>query len=302
MNPSMTSLWKERGVKYYAGICCAGMGVLFPVLNQRGVELGSLYVILFVALLGLGAILVRPPASVFRTILDGLAPRAPIIFLVTLFILLTMRENRPLMFAGRGIRLSDLLLCAGVLGYIAGHYRLQSVAKNVFPETAAEVERRADPDAEPQRNQVTARRAGAAVTPAEVGWLLLSLPAWAGLAQLTAEMLPTAHANPGLLPEAWRAVTLAWLIGAMGLLVSGLLDYYHRRHMSPAEATLYLQDVVWQETRREQRRINRWAAWGRLRCRQSIFSASVEWLGFLVLALLSAFGVMALVYVISMLD
>jgi hypothetical protein len=35
--------------------------------------------------------------------------------------------------------------------------------------------------------------------------------------------------------------------------------------MSVAEANLFLQDILWQETRGDQRRISRWFAWARLR-------------------------------------
>jgi hypothetical protein len=334
MNDSTTTLWQEPGVRYYLGICCAGIGVLFPVLNQRGVDLGSMYIILFVALFGVGALLARPPAGMMRSLLDSIALRTPLIFLVTLLVLFTTRENRVLMFAAGNLRLSDLLLCAGVLGFVAGHYRLQAVVRNVFPEAVtpaeeAEAERRRDPerrgDGETERQRdrerqtedpvspslglsispsssPPSRRSGNSVTPAEVGWLLLALPAWAALAQLLAEALPTSRGNPGLMPEAWRVVTLAWLLGAIGLLVSSMLDYYHRRNMSPAEATLYLQDVAWHETRREQRRINRWAAWGRLGCPQSIFSGMSDWTGFLALASLIAAGVMAAIYLIGLLE
>ena len=34
------------------------------------------------------------------------------------------------------------------------------------------------------------------------------------------------------------------------------------------EAKLFLQDTLWQETRREQRRIQRWLVWSRLRRRR----------------------------------
>jgi len=37
--------------------------------------------------------------------------------------------------------------------------------------------------------------------------------------------------------------------------------------MRPEEAALFLQDTLWRETSREQRRINRWIAWARRRQR-----------------------------------
>ena len=49
---------------------------------------------------------------------------------------------------------------------------------------------------------------------------------------------------------------------------SSVLGYLAWIRMSPAEATLYLQDVAWRETRREQTRINRWIAWAKLKKRR----------------------------------
>jgi hypothetical protein len=52
------------------------------------------------------------------------------------------------------------------------------------------------------------------------------------------------------------------------LAVAALLRYLALRRMTPPEAGLYLQDVLWRETRREQRRLNRWLAWAWLRRRR----------------------------------
>jgi len=49
------------------------------------------------------------------------------------------------------------------------------------------------------------------------------------------------------------------------LLASSILNYLARRQMTRAEAELMLQDILWRETRREQRRIGRWLAWSRNR-------------------------------------
>jgi hypothetical protein len=49
----------------------------------------------------------------------------------------------------------------------------------------------------------------------------------------------------------------------MALAVAFLRLWRQRQH-PPAIAALYLQDVLWKETRREQRRLHRWLAWARL--------------------------------------
>lgn len=54
---------------------------------------------------------------------------------------------------------------------------------------------------------------------------------------------------------------LLWVVGGGTALVCGLLRCWAWRQLTPEEALLYLQDVAWRETRREQRRLNRWLAW-----------------------------------------
>jgi hypothetical protein len=66
-------------------------------------------------------------------------------------------------------------------------------------------------------------------------------------------------------PTLWRLLLLVW---GMGLGLAGLhafLSYVGRIQASREESLLYLQDQLWSQTRGEERRINRWAVWGRLR-------------------------------------
>jgi len=44
--------------------------------------------------------------------------------------------------------------------------------------------------------------------------------------------------------------------------------YWRRVQMDRVSALLMLQDILWNETRGEQRRINRWLAWRKLRDRK----------------------------------
>ena len=59
----------------------------------------------------------------------------------------------------------------------------------------------------------------------------------------------------------WRGILVLWLLGGGVLIVAAGLRYLALRQMTRAEAQLYLQDLLWQQTRREQRRLNRWLAW-----------------------------------------
>jgi hypothetical protein len=63
----------------------------------------------------------------------------------------------------------------------------------------------------------------------------------------------------------WQVTLLAWLFGLVFLFAAALLRYAAQSRMRPDEAALFLQDTLWRETSREQRRINRWISWARRR-------------------------------------
>src|SRR5581483_9909399 len=100
---------------------------------------------------------------------------------------------------------------------------------------------------------------------------LLALPIWTGLAQVLWLVLPQTAGNPGLIVPVWRVILWLWIFGGIALLATSGFAYWHRSTMSVEEATLFLQDTLWRETRGEQRRINRWFAWARVRARQPSF-------------------------------
>jgi hypothetical protein len=148
---------------------------------------------------------------------------------------------------------SDVLLAISLLAYAAGHYRLQGLLVRLFP-----------PD--PRRRREAARcRSPGLVTAREVVGLLLALPACGGLAYLFWSWLRGQETELEILDSAWQGVLVLWLLGGGVLAAAGLLRYLALRRMTPAEAAQYLQDVLWRETHREQRRLNRWLAWAWLR-------------------------------------
>ena len=57
----------------------------------------------------------------------------------------------------------------------------------------------------------------------------------------------------------------AYVLGVGVLFVSGVLGYLAWGPKRRAEAEVFLQDTAWRETRREQRRINSWLVWARVR-------------------------------------
>jgi hypothetical protein len=168
------------------------------------------------------------------------------------------------------LNLRDLGLAIGLITYVATHYRLQSLYASILP-----FDRRQRELQQRQRGRrrwrefvaVQQKRAGRLLTPQEIARFVLTLP----LAALAGQALWLVIARPWTATvfhdRAHRLITLTWLL-IMGLLIVGtILAHWRRRSAfggNRAAAAVYLQDVLWRESRREQRRTFRWLAWRRL--------------------------------------
>jgi hypothetical protein len=157
---------------------------------------------------------------------------------------------------------SDLLLAASVLTYAVAQYRLQGLVVRLFPPDPRQARAAA------QRGKAEARefreslcRPPGSVTTRELVLLPMALAACAGLAYLAWSWLRGQTTDLPIVDSAWRGILALWLLGGGVLVAAGLLRYLALRRMTREEAALYLQDVLWRETRREQRRLNRWLAW-----------------------------------------
>jgi hypothetical protein len=153
--------------------------------------------------------------------------------------------------------LVDLMLCAAVLAYVMGHYRLLSLMRRIFP---------ADPQR--RRSDPVQRRSADLVTGWETALLGLALPVWTGLAGVV-WMGATEEGPPLNMPrEWWRVLRLVWaalaVLAAAGIAVS----YLRQTTATPEESLLYLQDQCWRQTRREQTILNRWLTWARWRAQR----------------------------------
>jgi hypothetical protein len=168
----------------------------------------------------------------------------PLLLLIVLGGLLLIGDpmNRALLSRPpvRGFSLADWLLCGAVLAFCIAQYRMPSTPKESTRLLAS----------------------------VEIGGLVLSLPIWAFLAQLCWRLVPLNVQAYGLTPRGWHGIVLIWLLGMGVLVVAGVLSYFGRRRLRVQEARLLLQDAFWQETSREQRRLNSWLAWARLRRRR----------------------------------
>jgi hypothetical protein len=167
------------------------------------------------------------------------------------------------------LHLMDFLLCGAVLAFVMAHYRLMGLVKNVFPEDPRRREKR-PPGAlgAGPTGAVQERRSARLVSPMEWIILVLSLPIFVILAHFVWFLVPRRW-DRGDLPYAvwtWTGLVAPVLaVATILLLVGALLSYWERRGMSSHEGQILLQDVLWKDTRREQRRLNRWLAWDRLR-------------------------------------
>jgi hypothetical protein len=247
--------WQTPGLSHYYVVCLASVGLIWLVLLRRELPTSAT---LFPVLVGLLGIAVR-----WRL--------APVILLATLAVCLKFESiNEP----PRTFRVSDLILCAATLTYVSGQFRLQGMLDHIAP---MDLRRREGPprwhvgllSIRYQPEVVREKRAPSLVTREEIGMLILGSALWAGLAQIIWNLLPLEKENPGFPVSVWRAIMLAWILAAVLYVLFGLLGYLSQRMMTVEESTLFLQDVLWKETRGEQRRLNRWSAWARQRRREN---------------------------------
>jgi hypothetical protein len=242
--------WQTPGVTPYYVICLVSMSLIWLVLLKRALPTSATLFPILVGVLGI--------AARWRL--------APVLLLATLAVCLKFESTYNLQ---KAFHVSDLILCTATLAYIAAQFRLQGLLDHIVP---VDPRRREGPPRwhvglltiRYQPKVVREARSPMLVNREEVGMLILGSALWAGLAQVCWNLLPADRGNPGFPQPVWRAIVVAWIIGAGLYVVFGLLDYWSQRSMNGEEAALFLQDVLWKETRGEQRRLNRWHAWARL--------------------------------------
>ena len=243
--------WQEPGVTSYTLMGLAALAVVFLVLVQRGLGVWAL-------------------APVAAGLIGGVMRFGPMLFLLALTVVADLLPYFP-DGSHRGALASvpDLILCGAVLAYVIAHYRAQGMLWHIFPPDPRRREPARGRSLFRRRARVVQpRRAAALVSSQEVIGALLTLPIFAALGQVVWNSVPFQRDNVGILPPVWHGMVLCWLIGLGWFVTAGILAHARRRQMTAAEATLYLQDVLWAEPRREQRRLNRWWVWGRLRRQQ----------------------------------
>jgi hypothetical protein len=217
-------------------LCLLALGVIFLAHLQSGVLLLSL-LILMVGLFGVLSRLRLGPILLLVVVAAGQLAKQ----------FAWRRLRLPYVAPLQRISLADLVLAMGVLGYVLAHYRMQGLMLNIVPR---DPRLRIGPRRWLRRAKVLShRRRAGLVTPVEIGWFLLTLPLWAFLGQLLWMVLAPPRIMVGLAPGPVRIILGTWLVGLGILLTTALLNFWHRRQNPPEVAALYLQDVLWKETR-----------------------------------------------------
>jgi hypothetical protein len=250
------SAWQTPGLSHYLIVGMVSLSVIGLVLARREVTAAAA---IFPVLVGILGITLR-----WRL--------APVVMLITLAVCLKL--DYPI--SGQvSFRVTDFILCGATLAYLIAQYRLQSMMNHIFPVDSRQ--REGPPrwhvgilSLRYQPEIAKERRSPKLVSREEIGLLILGSGLWATLAQACWHLFPSNWGNPGFPTPEWRAILMTWIVGAALYIVFGLLHYWAQRHMTAEEAMLVLQDELWKETRGEQRRVNRWLAWARLRQRKEV--------------------------------
>ena len=150
---------------------------------------------------------------------------------------------------------TELLLAAGLLTFVAAQYRLIAIRCHVVPHDPRV--RAKDATAIPQT------RADTILPHGEVLRFVIAAVVCVVAGQVFWGWLYQNWSLAGFYPRFMQLATVIWL-GIIGLFLGAGVSGYCLRIYGDAEAArMYLQEIDWQEARREYGRIGRWLAWGK---------------------------------------
>lgn len=149
-----------------------------------------------------------------------------------------------------------LLLCGCVVFYLLCQYRLLSLRTAILP-------------AESETDDEPVQRVYGIEPMREMGSALLTAAAAAVGAFFLWEITALFRPRWNLATNDWRLEVLAWMAAIVVIVAISVIGYLSWRRQSRDEALLYLRDEFWRQTRGEQRKINRWLAWGRRRAERA---------------------------------
>jgi hypothetical protein len=154
--------------------------------------------------------------------------------------------------------LGDAVVCMAALTYVIGHYRLLGLQSGVLP-----ADRRLQADATMKKLPPNVR-SEQSLSPAELATLIFIVPSFALLAQIATRLL---H-RPRFLdidPRIHELLVFLWILLPGMFFFAHAFRCWKRLQMDRTSALLVLYDALWHETRGEQRRIQRWRLWWKLR-------------------------------------
>lgn len=247
---------RDPGARNYLFSGLSALAILFVIMFQRGSDLGGLMMVA----IGAGGLVFRwPSAPVF------------LLFVLTYFLIfpfgLPPADENPFEIEDGRFRVTDLVLVASVVVYLASHYRIYGIAAQAFP-----------PESKfPRPGDKPVRRPAAMIRPEEVTRLLYLTIAMVVAGQLVWLFVSGLEVDAlGEFPlkvvsrQRYRAPTTEFpLFMSRFVLLSGLLffgsvlvrlafGYWGLRRMGSGEARMVLQDTAWSETRRERVRVEMW--------------------------------------------
>jgi hypothetical protein len=242
--PSKSRPWREPGSIQYLAFCAIALAAIWLVLIFERFGIWSLL-------------------PIAAGVLGAATRLGPILLALAVAMAVNFSPHQP--FSGNTtILVPDLILSAAVLAYALGHYRLQAMMLHIFPEPKIAEDNNKEASSIVARDR--SRRAPGLVTRQEITWALVSLAGAGLLGQWVWRKLPGGIGNPRFNPpEIWKAILFVWVVGGSMFLVASLLALWRYRQMTPQEAALLLEDLVWEDTRGEQRRIARWLTWAKIK-------------------------------------
>jgi hypothetical protein len=150
---------------------------------------------------------------------------------------------------------ADMLMAMAGLAFFIGYHRLHGIWFGVLPANSTHAANKPGPPNV---------RSEDSLRPSELMPLIFLVPGIALAAELACILLrQPVHALD--LPPRWRqALIVAWAILLTVFLAAHAFRYWRRLQMDRVTALVMLHDILWHETRGEQRRIHRWLAWMKL--------------------------------------
>lgn len=245
--------------RFYVGTVIGSLLVVALILAERGLGLPAFLVLVFGGI-GLFTRWRTIPPLLLLFVAGMLVARAFGHDLMSLIYRLLIPWSRIRGFAGRyqPEPLLDALLVLMMLVYLQGHYRLVGLMTQALPTEGHSGSDRRKPIRRTLPPGDTGE--GLAGLGEQIVVLVLSIFLWVLISFTT----PPPQTNLAV----WRGLVLIWLLGSFLLFTSTLVRVAFFRAASPEVHEMFLQEVLWRETRGEQSRIQRWIQHNRLKAQK----------------------------------